>query len=267
MSLKTLAIKNGPTLLTGFVCSGVVATGYLTYTATLDCLSDTTEAVLFKDDSDIPIKQTVRRVVRKNWKKFIPACLMGLVTMGCAVGAHKWHISKETALTAAALAYKTASEDLEKKFSEKYGENAVKEAKHEIAEEKELRQKVDKYALNSSEKFKIWEPYSEQWIYADLKDILWVELCANKRLLQRDTVYLNDILHMFGLKGNSKTMYLAWSYEDEVFTEASSYYGGSWIELAPQIVDNPDGTHYYQLEYGIHPNDISYLNDSVPLPL
>lgn len=267
MNLKTLAIKNGPTLLTGFVCSGVVATGYLTYTATLDCLSDTTEAVLFKDDSDIPVKQTIRRAVRKNWKKFIPACLMGLVTMGCAVGAHKWHISKETALTAAALAYKTASEDLEKKFSEKYGENAVKEAKHEIAEEKELRQKVDKYALNSSEKFKIWEPYSEQWIYADLKDILWVELCANKRLLQRDIVYLNDILNMFGLKGNSKTMYLAWSYEDEVFTEGAGYYGGAWIELAPQIIDNPDGTHYYQLEYGIHPNDISYLNDSVPLPL
>lgn len=266
MSLKTLAIKNGPTLLTGFVCSGVVATGYLTYTATLDCLSDTTEAVLFKDDSDIPVKQTVRRVIRKNWKKFIPACLMGLVTMGCAVGAHKWHISKETALTAAALAYKTASEDLEKKFSEKYGENVVKEAKHEIAEEKELRQKVDKYALNSSEKFKIWEPYSEQWIHADLKDILWVELCANKRLLQKDEVYLDDILHMFGLKGSSKTKNLAWSYEDEMFTEGAGYYGGAWIELAPQIVDNPDGTHYYQLEYGIHPNDISYLNDSGQLP-
>lgn len=266
MSLKTWVLKNGPALLTGFVCSGVVTTGYLTYSATLDCLSDTTEAVLFVEDSDIPVKQTVHKVVKKNWKKYIPAGLMALFTMGCAIGAHKWHISNETALTAAALAYKTASENLEKKFSEKYGENAVKEVKKEIAEEKELRQKVDKYALNSSEKFKIWEPYSEQWIYADLKDILWVELCANKRLLQKDEVYLDDILRMFGLKGSSKTKNLAWSYEDEMFTEGAGYYGGAWIELTPQIVDNPNGTYYYQLEYGIHPNDISYLNDSGPLP-
>lgn len=78
--------KHGPTILTGLASIGVVLTGYLTHKATMDTLSDTTEAVLFEDDSDIPVKQTVRRIVRENWKRYIPAGITGLATIACIIG-------------------------------------------------------------------------------------------------------------------------------------------------------------------------------------
>ena len=77
-------------------------------------------------------------------------------------------------------------------------------------------------------------------------------------LAQEFTVKLDQILALYGLRGNAKTKNLGWSYDDESFCELASYYGaGAWIDLCPQTVTNKDGSEYFQMEYGIHPNDIS----------
>ena len=73
------------------------------------------------------------------------------------------------------------------------------------------------------------------------------------------TVTLNEILALYpGCKKKKIGNTIGWSYDDETFCELSSYYGaGAWIDLIPQIVETKDGETYFQMEYGIHPNDIT----------
>lgn len=256
-ALKPVLQKYGPTILTGLASAGVVLTAHLTRRAVLKNLGDVAEAVLFEDDSDIPVSQTVHRIDRQNWKNYIPPAIAAVCTIGCLVGANQWHLSKEGALAAAVALYKTNGEELEKKFKEKFGEDAVKEAKKEIAKERSEKN-LAPWDVQKPDKIMIWEPYSEQYFYASQKDLLWVEIMANKMLAQEFTVKLDQILALYGLRGNAKTKNLGWSYDDESFCELASYYGaGAWIDLCPQTVTNKDGSEYFQMEYGIHPNDIS----------
>ena len=258
-AIKPFLIKHGPTILTGLATVGVVATGYLTRRAVLKNLPEITEAVCFADDSDIPIAQTIKRIERQNWKYYIPPAVVGILTIGCGIGANQWHLSKEGLLAAAALTYKASGEELEAKLKEKFGAEAVDDAKKELAKERKEREDDDRppWIAKNPEKMKIWEPYSKQWIYASQKDLLCVELMANKLLQQASTVPFDRLLSMYGVKGNKDTKHLGWSYEDESFDElACYYYAGAWIDLCPQLIENQDGTSFLQMEYGIHPNYI-----------
>lgn len=255
--IKPVLEKHGPTILTGLASIGVLFTGYLVHRADLKNLGDITEAVLFTDDSDIPVKETVKRVTKKNWKLYIPPAVSALCTIGCIVGADRWHVSKEGMLAAAALMYKTSGEELETKLREEFGDEKVSEIKQKIAEEKADANRPP-WQEKQPDKMMIWEPYTKQWFYASQKDILWDELMANKMLAQKFTVTLADICRLYGLKPTKESKTLGWSYDDETFCELASYYGaGAWIDMCPQTCTRPDGTEYFQMEYGIHPNDIS----------
>lgn len=82
-ALKPVLQKYGPTILTGLASAGVVLTAHLTRRAVLKNLGDVAEAVLFEDDSDIPVSQTVHRIDRQNWKNYIPPAIAAVCTIGC----------------------------------------------------------------------------------------------------------------------------------------------------------------------------------------
>ena len=262
--IKPVLEKHGPTILTGLASIGVLFTGYLVHRADLKNLGDIAEAVLFTDDSDIPMGETVKRVTKKNWKLYIPSAVSAVCTIGCIVGADRWHVSKEGMLAAAALMYKTSGEELEKKLREEFGDEKVTEIKQKIAEEK-AEQNRPPWEERHPDKMKIWEPYTEQWFYASQKDILWAEIVINKKLAQEMEVTLNDLLALYGCKKTKKGEELGWTIEDECFTEIWACGGalmGNWIDFCPQVIENKDGTTYFQMEYVIHPVNIDEVYES-----
>lgn len=260
ISLNTIKIifeKHGPTILSYTAMFGVAATMYLMHRAeqknTIDICVD------YAEDDDKTYNDIRKDVYKRNWKRFIPPAACGLATMGFIFGANKWHLSKEAALASAAIMYKIAGEELEKKLKDEFGEEKVEEVKRKIAEEK-LDANRPPWEEKHPDRMRIWEPYTKQWLELTQKDILWIEICANKLLSQKYTVTMNDILGMYGAKKTKAAENIGWSYDDETFCELAGYYSaGAWIDLCPQLDTDKDGNTYYVMEYGIHPNDISHL--------
>ena len=263
-AVKPFLEKHGPTILTGLTMIGVAATAYFTHRADTKVCGYTCAEVLTKDirnEKEIKFKPIFYEEAKKHWKFYIPPVAVGLATMGCAFGANKWHLSKEGALAAAAIMYKTSGEELEKKLSEKFGEEEVKKVKQEIAEAKADKDRPP-WEAKRPDKMKIWEPYSKQWFLASQQELLWAEIMINKMICQRFQVTLNDLLKIYGCLPMKDGDKLGWSYDDECYNQIWACGGnlmGNWIGFSPQLVQNDDGSTYFEMDYEVHPNDLTGL--------
>lgn len=257
-TIKPFLQKHGPTILTGLAMFGVVATGYLTHRADKKVISEACEAILFTDDADIPIEETVGRCMKKNWKNYIPPVVTGLATMGCMLGSNQWHLSKEGTLAAAALMYKTSGEELEKALKEKFGDEEVKKMKQEIAEAKADRDRPPWEEMKPG-RITFYEPYSKQYIQATQQELLWAELTANKILQQSNRCTMNDLLscypHAKKMRGGDN---IGWGLYEDWFCESASYApSGPWINFTPQYQTNANGDTYFVMDYEINPMELS----------
>lgn len=254
-SIKPFIEKHGPTILTGLTMFGVTATAYFTHRADIKMIGDACEAILFTDDSDIPIKTTVKNSMRKNWKYYIPPILIGLTTMGCAFGANRWHLSKEGALAAAAIMYKTNNEELEKAFKEKFGEDQVTEVKKQISEAKAEKDRPP-WEEKRPDKIEVWDPYTEQWLYLTEKDILWAEIAANRMLFNGEPVEYAKLIKLLG-GSKKKTQYgdnFGWFLDDTFCFNSSFARGGGSIQIEIDKISK-NGSDYYELYFPIYPYD------------
>ena len=230
--------KNLPGILSAAAAGGVVLTGWLSHEA---------GRRVAKDDE---MPKTFKEKVKKHWKNYIPTAISGLGTIFCIAGAHKLHLSREASMAAAVAFYKALSEDWEDASFDKFSDAGLKDNVM-------VPNRGEPPYMSQTMKIKIWEPYTKQWLEASQQDILWAELTANKMLQQRGTVTLNDVILMLGAKKKREGAKLGWSWDDEMFNEASSYYyGGGWIDMCPQW-DDSNGEMKFVLDYGINPNDIS----------
>lgn len=253
--------KHGPSILSWAAVGGVLLTGYLTHKATMKTLAKTTEAVLFEEETKKPTIDICKEQTKKNWKNYIPPVIAGVGTAACIIGANYWHLSKEGALTAAVAFYKASEEEIKTAIKEKYGDESLEEIKKDIARKK-MEDDRPPWEIKEPGKMDIYEPYTKQWFRASQQEILWAELTANKMLQQNWTVTLNDILSLYpGCKKTQLGKTIGWSLNDESFMECLQYSysapNAAWITLVPQTIENPDGTTYFQMEYEIHPNDIT----------
>lgn len=246
-AVKQFAKQYGPTILSGLAIVGVAATGYLAHKAGAE-----TGAKVLMEHAGSPEEadQIAHQVIKREWKRYIPPVASGVFTIGCIVAADRWHVGKETALLASCLAYKNSSEIFENKVRRELGQKAVEEAKQDA--------QAKNFVGSLGCKMKIWEPYTKQWFEASQQELLWCELTANKMMAQIGEVKLNDILAMFpSAKKTPRGAEIGWSWDDESFNElASYYYAGGWIDLCPQLCEKPNGETYFNLEYGIHPNEL-----------
>lgn len=255
--------KHGPSILTGMAAIGVVLTGYLTHKATEKVTMEVADEAEQVKNNQNPISETFiaeikKKVIKENWKNYIPPAIAGVGTIACIIGANYWHLSKESAMAAAVAFYKAAESDLAKEIKEKYGDDALKEIKTDIAKKK-MEDDRPPWEPKDSTKMTIYEPYTKQWFRASQQEILWAELTANKMLQQTWKVKLNDILALYnGCKQTKLGNVIGWSLDDEMFMEAVSYSPSraAWITFVPIKVEKPDGDTYFEMDYEIHPNEL-----------
>ena len=225
--------KNATTILSGMAILGVGITGWLSHRAAR------------KSDPEKKLKE--------QWKNYIPPVVSGLGTIACIIGANQIHLGIEASMAAAVAFYKAA-----------YDENDIFEKDlFRKSSDEDKEQMVSRVMSNprpsQTMKIKILEPYTNQWFEATQQEILWAELCANKRMQQRGQVTLNEVLKLYSdpnIKMKKIGNKLGWSFDDECFQEmAGYYYAGGWIDMCPQF-DEIDGKRCFVMDYGINPNEL-----------
>ena len=250
--VKNTLIKHGPSILTGIAMIGVAVTGYLVHRADRKLIGDVAEKILFEEDTEKPVENTVKEVAKKQWKNYIPAAVSGILTMGCIFGANHWHLSKEGALAAAALMYKANAEDLEKKLREEFGNDKVNEVKQKIREAREDKERPP-WEEKPEKKMKVWDPYTKQYLNISQTDILWAENTVNRWLFNSEAVEYNSLIKLLGGKANKSIgEHFGWFIDDTFCWNSSYIRGGGSIQVCIDMVEDR-----LTLCYPIEPYDFS----------
>lgn len=239
--LNLLKDKSG-SICAAVACVGVGTTAYLSSKAGVQAYVTI--------DSDLDTKEKIKQYAKCYWKVGLSAAL----TVGAIIGSDRIHVGKEVALAGVAAVYKDKFIRTDRKLTEEVGEERAAEIRKEIASEKMAEQSIpeeDDEERNGN-LIRIYEPYSDQYIYTTQEKIDKTMLLTNKELVMDGKVRLNFIIKHLGGKPTPKVHRFGWSWDNEIQDYNWGFFGGAWIE--PMDGVTKDGVR--ALFYNVEPEDI-----------
>lgn len=224
---RTVRIKK-PTLYAIGATIGVVGTGVTCAKAavkTKDFLEECEEDVSFK-----------RKVIYVGGMWIMPV-VVGGATIFCIWRCHTIHLKREASLAAFGAYWKKKYDELDKKISEKLGEDVNKEIKDEILKDK--MEKKDNLPSNQGLPpgiFWVYDDITDQFFQTSGNQITWALYNANKRFAEGKDVDYNWLINMIG--GKMTTVEgIGWSPNDDELIDDMNWnlsFGiSNWIDVTP----------------------------------
>lgn len=98
-NLTTQISKNSPTILTGLSVAGLISTTILAVRATPKAMELIQEERYQKAGTTLPLPDlTKKEIIQATYKCYIPAAVMGTVTIACIIGANNINLRRNAAL-------------------------------------------------------------------------------------------------------------------------------------------------------------------------
>ena len=134
-TIKTIATKHSPAILTGIGITGMVTTTILAVKATpkaLDIIADIKE----RHEEDTDKKIVAKEFLKEVTPVYVPAFITGVASAACLIGANSIHSKRNAMLAAAYTISDTAYREYREKVIDTMGEKKDKMVKDEIAKDK-----------------------------------------------------------------------------------------------------------------------------------
>ena len=131
-TIKSVAIRRSPEILTGVGIAGMITTTVLAVRATPKALK-VMEAK--KEEAHVD-KLPVLDTVKATWKFYIPATVTGVTSVACLVGASSVSARRNAALATAYSISQTALTEYKDKVVETIGEKKERDIRESIAKDK-----------------------------------------------------------------------------------------------------------------------------------
>lgn len=134
-NLGDLAAKNSPHILTGLGCAGLLSTAILSAKAT-------PKAVMILEDEEVYREKkhftpmTKLDKVKLTWKCYIPATVVGGISIGCIIGANTVNTRRNAALASLYAMSETAFREYKSKVVEEIGKNKATKIYDETIKDK-----------------------------------------------------------------------------------------------------------------------------------
>ena len=216
--------ENSPTILTSIAVTGVIATTVMGGKDTIKAYKILEDEKYARERDAIdncseevnPI--TTKEVVQLTWKCYIPTAVMGLVTIGCVVGANSINSRRNTVLASLYSLSEKAMKEYQSKVVEKIGEEKHREIKDDIA-----RERIERNPVSSSEviigrgETLCYDMLSGRYFWSDMESIKAAINKINVRMRTDMFVPLNDIYYELDLEGTKTGELLGWYIDDGAF--------------------------------------------------
>lgn len=215
--IRRQAIKHLPEILTGLGIGGMVTTTIMAVKATPKAMELIEEANYERLENGTD-ELTPIETVKVAWRPYVPAMVMGTLSVACLIGASSAHTRRTTAL---ATLYKLSENTLatyRDKVIETVGEEKEREIKRKVAHEKtetEANQtQVTQMYIGDTSDARCIDPMSKQEIVININKIKEAENKLNAELLSSDYVSLNDYYEYIGFEPTSLGGMLGWRSEN-----------------------------------------------------
>jgi len=238
--LVRLLSKNSSTLLTGLSVAGLVTTPVLAVRATPEAVDLIEEAnykkhgifyqkyamseekISFNEWLDqnkfAPLTPLTKlEMLKLTWKCYIPAAVMGGITIACIIGAHKLHLRKQAALASACSLAAATLKEYQTKVIETIGATKNREIREEIHKDK-----LRKHPFSPNKEVIVMPPgkslcydvLSGRYFESDMETIRRVRNDLNRDLLNEMWIDLNSVYDGLGLPPIRLGAELGWSVHD-----------------------------------------------------
>lgn len=231
--------KNSPTILTGLGVAGLITTTVMAVKATPKALSIIDDEVYkrYKKETDgnksfgewlgtengydisarlkvIP----VRDIIKHTWKCYIPAAIMGGLTVGCIISANSVNLRRNAALASAYSLSEVALKEYKAKVAETIGKTKEQKIKDDIAKDK-----IDKNPVNNKEviitgkgETLCYDLLSGRYFKSDIETIRKALNRVSRTMLSEMFVSLNDVYYELGLPHAKMGDLLGWHIDDGI---------------------------------------------------
>lgn len=187
---------NAPTILTSLAIVGTVTTTVLAVRATPQAIRDIWDAESEQTD---PLTNVEK--VKISAKGYIPAAIMGGVTIGCIIGAHGIHNRRQAALISAYSIADAALKEYQTKVIETIGKNKELKVRDDIAKDT-----LEKNPVGSSEVYitgtgehLCYDSLSGRYFKSDIETIRKAENDINAEVVNGMYTSQNDFYRKIGL--------------------------------------------------------------------
>ena len=210
-----LVKEHSPELLTAAGVTGVVTTSYLVGKASFEAAE-----ALSSQDGYWSNKEKIKFV----WKKYIPATLSGLTTVGCIIVASKVKGRRTAAAVAAYSITEKAFTEYKEKVVEEFGKNKAQKVQDQIAQDRVTSNPSGskEVIITGSGQVMCCELYTHRYFRSDMETLRKAQNDINARLLREMYVNLDELYELLGLPSTSHSGDVGWISDKQLDLELST---------------------------------------------
>jgi hypothetical protein len=222
-SVRATVLKHQPEILTGIGITGMITTTVMAVKATpkaLDLMADVKEKHAESSDK----KAFCKDVLLKVAPVYIPAALIGGLSVSCLIGASSVNYKRNAALATAYTLSESALKEYQDKVVETIGEKKEEAVRAAIAKDRiDKNPAVDREVIiTGNGDTRCYDPLSSRYFDSDIETIRKSVNELNRHLLLDDYVSLNDFYCELGLDTTEIGDTIGWR-SDKGLVELSFY--------------------------------------------
>ena len=211
--------KNSPTILTGIGVAGLVATAVMAVKATpkaLEILEYETLARESETEVGVLDRFTTQEILKLTWRCYLPAAAMGLVTVGCIIGANSINLRRNAALVSLYSLSEATLKEYQAKVVETIGKNKERAIKDDIAKDKITKNPVSdkEIVITSFGDTLCYDALSGRYFKSDIEKIRQVLNKLSRDLMTEMFIDLNSVYSDLGLKETKMGDMVGWHIDD-----------------------------------------------------
>ena len=210
-AIGNLFTKNSPTILTGGAVMGLFGTVVLAVGAT-------PKAIQLIEGEQCEQKEllTVPEIIQVSWKYYVPAAIMGLLTIGCIVGANKINLRRNAALAAAYGLLEVGMKEYQAKVIETFGKPKHIQVKDDIARDRILNNPVSSSEVIMTGKGETlcYEALSGRYFKSDIERITQALSKISYQMMDDSSVTLNEVYNALDLSDTKMGDLIGWHIDD-----------------------------------------------------
>ena len=200
-NLGGLISKNSPHILTGIACAGVISTVVLAVKNTPQALAIIEEEERYRERKNIQSATKIEKV-KLTWKCYTPATVMGVVTIGCILGANTVHTRRNAALASIYAISESAFREYKSKVVQEIGKTKESKIQDEIAKDHILKNPVhqNNIIFTGNGDVLCYETLSGRYFTSSYETIRQKINDLNFRLRDEMRISLNDLYYELNLE-------------------------------------------------------------------
>jgi hypothetical protein len=169
----------------------------------------------WKNNRDSGEPLTIIDTVELTWKVYAPSAVMGIISIGCVIGATSINNRRNVALSSLFAVAESTLKEYQAKVVETIGENKEKKLRADIASDELSKNPLESKAIIVSGlgDTLCFDQYTGRYFKGDVEQIRKTVNDFNRQLLSDMRIPLNDLYSELGLAPVESGEYVGWDVE------------------------------------------------------